>query len=102
MKLYDKVKQLLTDNPELRDSDKKLLTKVWKEQGIITNGYFNEALFLRSGISAESVTRARRKVQEHHSDLKGHSEVVKERKVREEKFGMFTFGQEVDYDKYTA
>lgn len=101
MKLYDKVKNLLQEHPELRDSDKKLLIEVWKGQGIINNGYMNEALFLRSAISAESITRARRKIQEGHMHLRSCEEVEQERKVREENYSMSTWGVDANFSKYS-
>jgi len=58
MRVRDKVSRLLTANPELRDSDKKLLLAYWEEQGL----YLSESqrvTFMGCTI-AESITRARR------------------------------------------
>lgn len=100
MKLYDKVKQMLQENPELRDSDDLLLLHYWREMGVIVNGRFIEDAFIRLKAKPESITRARRKVQEDHPSLNAIVEVEEERKVREGHFEMFTFGKVADYGKY--
>lgn len=95
MKLYDLVKELLTKYPELRDSDKKLLWNVWGKKGHLSvNDFGNTAItkesFLKS-VSAESITRARRKVQEQHPELRASKAVEDSRKLKAEKKGMFIF-----------
>lgn len=48
MKIYDMVKQLLTDNPELRNSDKKLIWEVWEKLDLIENvNFFYDKLLMK-------------------------------------------------------
>jgi membrane-bound ClpP family serine protease len=72
---YDKVYSLLTTHAELRNSDNKLLAKIWEqEMKIGTNPSFNSFLIdFKAGYlsSFESVSRARRKVQEKNVHLRG-------------------------------
>mgnify|MGYP001574549948 CR=1 FL=1 len=98
MKIYDVIFDLLTEYPELRNSDKKLLWSVWHRKGLITGIASNYAI-TREGFykapSSESVTRARRKVQELHPELGATSEKVKSlRRQKENTKGTFIFRQE--------
>lgn len=70
MKLYDRVKQILEIYPLTRDSDKHLIWEVWSRKGFIVNGAISKWDFLVA-TSPESITRARRKVQEDHPELRG-------------------------------
>lgn len=93
MKLYDLVLKLLTDKPELRNSDKLLMWEIWKKQGLI-NTYDQIKLsdFLYKAHNPESIRRCRQKIQETHTDLGPTKEEVKE--IREEKAkakGTFVF-----------
>lgn len=113
MNIYDLVKKLLTEKPELRDSDKKLLIKVWMEEGVFhkahiegteiwdNNYFFNFSNFYLKATSAESITRARRKVQEQHPELRAEIEVEQARKDKEEQKGLFIFKDKPNYDKYS-
>ncbi len=75
------VRRLLTKHPELRDCDKRLVAHVWKNQ---IGGYqkleaVNMLAFLTTYCNTEliaspdSITRARRKVQELQPELRGAS-----------------------------
>lgn len=60
-KLYDRVYQILRDNPECRNSDRLLLLKAWEDEGL----YLSEAQrskFLQVS-SSESLRRTRQKIQ---------------------------------------
>lgn len=96
MKMYDVVLNILTEYPELRNSDKKLLWAVWHSKGLISglpNSITRDCFY--SAPSSESVTRARRKVQELHPDLGATSEKVKSlRRQKENAKGTFIFRQE--------
>lgn len=72
---YEKVKAILTERPETRDDDMKLYAIfVHKTVRISSSVGFYEALYNHSKYnlpSYESVTRARRKVQEENPNLQG-------------------------------
>ena len=68
------LKHLLTNNPDLRDSDPKLISTVWNKQLQDPNISAVELmLYLASGKlkSTESITRARRLIQEQNPELRG-------------------------------
>lgn len=88
MSTYDRVKELLVRNPKLRDSDKQLIWEIWfGEREMIMVSKFD---FMKLE-SAESITRARRKVQEIHPELRASEEVQKEREWKEDTKGNFIF-----------
>lgn len=59
MRLLARVEQSLKYNPELRNSDKKLLIHEWRKDGLELTPY-QERIFLEKCKTAESITRARR------------------------------------------
>ena len=69
-RIYDTVKEILMFQEETRGSDKNLIWAYWRKMGLIGR---NETLdwedFLQC-VSPESITRARRKVQTNHPELK--------------------------------
>lgn len=77
--VYDVVLKLLTDLPHLRDDDYKLVANVWcmelggSKKVAELNGF--ELLAIISAgdklTSSDSITRARRKVQEENPSLRG-------------------------------
>ena len=91
MNIYDKVLRLLTQKPETRSSDKKLLLEIWRDQGILVNEHLNIEAFIRSAVSAETITRARRKVQEVHKNLRAEQVVSEGRREVEKEKGLFIF-----------
>lgn len=94
MKLYDKVKQLLTDNPELRSNDRALLWEVWNSSWLTKDGYISKENFFKAP-SSESITRARRKVQENHKELEANETVKAFRKEKESKKGYHVYHEDV-------
>jgi hypothetical protein len=58
MKVRDRTDTLLSENEELRNSDKKLLLAYWEQQGLTLNS-IQKAQYMRC-TPAESITRARR------------------------------------------
>jgi hypothetical protein len=95
MKIYDLVKDLLTDYPETRNSDKKLIWKVWEKLGYVETGYaLHYEDFLRSP-STESIRRCRQKIQETHTDLQPSFHTRAERRYIQNQKGTFIFRQEV-------
>lgn len=80
MKLYDLIRQLLENNESLRSNDKKLIWTVWREQGAVINDLLVFEKFKDLTTTPESITRARRKVQEHHPNLGANAAVKSMRK----------------------
>lgn len=78
MTVKDKIKAVLTELPEMRDSDKKLLLFVWRKQGLELTPA-QEQIFLDKCMTAESITRARRIVQEENRELRASDKVQEER-----------------------
>jgi len=95
MTIYELVKQLLTLKPVLRDDDKKLIWSVWAHQGKIVGGKISVDDYLTSEIE-ESVTRARRMVQNDFPELKASPIIEEARKAKKEDKGSFIFREKVD------
>lgn len=95
MKLFDRVYKLLKDHQELRDDDKKLTWSVWALEGLAWNMMTKEA-YLKA-TSAESITRARRKVQEEYPLLRGKT--YQDRQILAVKTRE-TYGSSVAYSDY--
>lgn len=71
------VEKLLLNQPDTRDNDKLLILKVWAYQNpIIRSNDFNFVSFATDYLKgeyadSESITRARRKLQENNPNLRG-------------------------------
>ena len=99
MKIYDRVKKILEKYPDCRNDDKKLMWAVWWEKGLVQ--YDSKTPIAISRIMymdflnapmPESITRARRKVQELHPELCPTRDFVKRaRKQKEATKGNFVF-----------
>jgi len=103
MKLYDVVKTLLENVPELRNSDKKLLWSVYIKKGLVQVSATNNPMLSKITLmdylnapSAESVTRARRKVQENHPELQATSSVVNQRRKKQATKGTFIYREQLN------
>jgi|TARA_R110002050_G_scaffold54127_1_gene122693 hypothetical protein len=72
-KVKDKVEYLLDNFPLLRDSDNKLIAKIWWEESSSSN---TRDFLLNFGngnhTSPEAIRRARQKLQEHNPHLRGN------------------------------
>ena len=72
--VLDKVINLLTKYPSLRDSDERLAATIWNNQ-INTDEVTSRELLLQFALgklhSYESISRCRRKVQEEKVELRG-------------------------------
>lgn len=99
MKLYDTVKQLLTVYPQLRNSDKKLLWAVWTMKGLVKVNLEGVKSISRESFykapSSESVTRARRKIQEEFPHLQATQEVQESREEKQLTKGTFVYRENV-------
>ena len=81
--LYDLVKFLLKQHKDFRSEDRKLIWRVWEHQDLVYMGAITEENFLESQ-PIESITRARRKIQELHPELQA-SEAVRNHRNRTKK-----------------
>ena len=80
-RIHDLVQVELTENPAARKSDITLILGVFKRQGIDASKSFESLAESGSLRQMESITRARRKIQEQHPELKdaGTAELRAER-----------------------
>lgn len=78
MILKNKIKLILTELPEMRDSDKKLLMYYWNKQGLNLSPA-QEQIFMEKCLTAESITRQRRIVQAENPHLRATEQVQQER-----------------------
>lgn len=99
MKIYDLVRQILTESKYCRDCDKELIWEVWKRQKVVTSEYnalfgmtevLSKDAFLRAE-TPETITRARRKVQEDHKELSASDNVKNKRSSIASKKGYFVY-----------
>ncbi|PEL24360.1 hypothetical protein [Bacillus toyonensis] len=79
------VEELLQHYPEARENDKLLLLLYWQKVDMVrfSNGDISVIDFLFKATPSESITRARRKVQEEREDLAATDKVKQIRKERE-------------------
>lgn len=94
MKLYDLTKQLLEEYEPLRNDDKKLLWATWSKLGLTDNGTISKDKFYNAP-SSESVTRARRKVQENYPNLQANEIVKGYRKEIERQKGTHIYREKI-------
>ena len=64
MRTIDHVKQILSNHPETRDSDRKLILKVWQAEGLELTPE-QRAKFMDCS-SPETIRRIRQKLQEYN------------------------------------
>lgn len=93
MTVYDLVLKLLRERKYLRGSDRKLIWAVWIELGLADSSIMRED-FMQAP-SCETVTRARRKVQENHPELQASIQVQSERIEKESEKGTFVYREKV-------
>ena len=105
MKLFDKVKLLLIQDPKLRDSDKLLQWRVWAQQGHVMNGALSFESFMNHHlISSETIRRTRQKVQENFPDLRSSERIQKFKDAKRKTKGTFVYREplKVRYEGNTA
>ena len=94
LSIKEKVLELLTKYPHLRDSDEKLCANIWFSKtpsGISATDFL--ALYAKGELpSSESITRCRRKIQEENPSLRGslYKERQDKQEVIKEELGYFT------------
>ena len=95
--------------PETRGSDRLLIWEVYKYIGIVKEVEFfgtQEGILKQNFLSAkipptESITRARRKLQEKHPELQTESkEVLNQRRKKADTKGTFVFRENVDWEVF--
>jgi hypothetical protein len=99
MKLYDKIKIALTNCPEYRDSDKKLTWYIWTSQGLTSPNSISIGNFISKAISPETISRARRKVQENYPGLRSNKGVQKQKDIKQSSKGTFVYKEELSLFK---
>lgn len=91
------IKFLLSTEPELRDSDNKLVKRVYEIYRVdIHNIPFSEVVdrITRNEIpSFESIGRSRRKIQEQNDDLKSSLVIQKQKQRIENEFRNFALSE---------
>jgi hypothetical protein len=100
MSTYLLVKQILTDHPAARNSDRDLLWRCWEALGYVYNGRLSKDAFLKLPPS-ESITRARRKLQKAYPKLQAVKEVQEGRAKKEKKKGNHVFTEETPKKRVT-
>lgn len=97
-KTYDIVKKILTNHPDTRNSDKKLIWAVWTVLGLVQDTSFGELIDIDRFMHApaeESVTRARRLIQARHPELRASQKVQEYRAAKEKTKSMFVYHEKV-------
>ena len=94
-KIYDTVRAILYKHPRTRNSDKELIWTFWWHMGALGgDGKLTSKAFFSSA-TPESITRARRKVQENHPELQAVKRVEAERRRIADKYkGVHTYNQD--------
>ena len=93
-KTKDRVKRLLTRRSELRDNDNRLIAVFWGHEIGATTLENLSALDLLDKIATgqltagDTITRARRKVQEENEELRGVKYKARERAAEEVRQGI--------------
>ena len=87
--ITETVKSVLISNPECRDNDRKLAFKVWaiENPALRSEGFPLTAFALEfihgQYTSFETISRARRKIQEQHPDLRGRGHATRKENQEE-------------------
>ncbi len=94
--LNKRVTTYLLNNPDLRDSDSKLMARIWYDEVQSTLGLIETAEELLIAVSKgqltnwESATRCRRKIQEEVPELRGKGHSLRKAKAKRVKDGFNT------------
>ena len=83
-KLKERVKELLVNQIDTRDNDNSLISQIWLDEGVPVNSIDFLIKYSKGGFtSAESIRRARQKLQEEHENLRGEKYNERQRKGEE-------------------
>lgn len=95
--MYDLVEMILVQDEESRNDDRRLIWAVYKSMGLLTNfvvqGDVLDYNGFRNAPTPETITRARRKVQELKPELQANDQTRRNRNKRESKRGNFVFNE---------
>lgn len=94
-KLFLLVRRLMTENEAYRNSDKRLMWRVWQEEGMIIDKLSLGNFLSSQTTTPESVTRARRKIQELHPELRATDRVYRARHKKQMEKGTHIFRENV-------
>jgi len=94
MKLYTLVKNILIQNEQARNSDKELIWAVLENLGITSGAYITKEMLFKMP-SFESITRARRKVQEENQDLQANASVKQARRFKQAQRGTHIYREPI-------
>lgn len=107
MKTYDLILKLLDQEPELRNSDKRLIWRVWQKTGFVKEGvsfsYIPYQYFMSKKLPhPETIRRTRQKIQELHPELGAVADVARAREEKAKSKGTWIFREETQtYVKQT-
>lgn len=83
-KLKERVKEWLVNQIDTRDNDNLLISQIWLDEGVPVNSIDFLIKYSKGGFtSAESIRRARQKLQEEHENLRGEKYNERQRKGEE-------------------
>ena len=95
MKLYDKVRLLLEENKRLWDDDRELIWTVWENAGYVRGDMTITYKNFKLAPSTGSITRARRKIQEKHPELRSSEAVKRLRTTLERQKGTHVYRETI-------
>ena len=98
MTAYDRVLKILKENKESRSNDNLLEWIYYSQLGFTENGSFPRSSYLTKPPS-ETITRARREVQEHHPELQASEEVKAYREEKRQDFPRWLFDEKTNTAK---
>lgn len=106
MKTYDMVIDILKYDEASRNSDKRLMFIVWQNQGLVDKSSDGKPCItydelVEEAISPESITRARRKIQETNPELAPtNNKVLRRRKAKRDTKGTFIYRENIEEGIY--
>ncbi len=93
VKIYDLIKEVLTEQRETRDSDKKLIWEVWTRTGFVYGNHISYVNFLKSP-SHETIRRCRQKIQEKFPELRASDNILRRRHQIAKEKGTFIYREQ--------
>lgn len=94
IRLYDHVKRMLEDSPMLRDSDRKLIWRVWSDLGFVTGRAIIYEDFMKAPLP-ETIRRIRQKIQEKHPNLRSSQSVMEAKIDKQYEKGTFIYREQI-------
>lgn len=91
--MYDSVKKILTEVEQTRGDDKLLIWNVYDSMGYLDEEKKLAYRRFKDCPTPETITRARRKVQELNPELQPNKWILNKRRERASKKGFFVFNE---------